>query len=172
MSRKQLIIVITFVTIFIILGIIGIISAFTNNSSQSSSSGGQEVTVDPVSGESITPDTNLHQDNYLPETEDRPVIFGISKLTDYGLTFEQENKVYDALYSFSAKQSPKIKRISFYKDSYSWKSSDDQGISHMYFKMQASETTDYFLDVAYSGIADVTVTIYASDNKTVLFTQR
>jgi hypothetical protein len=173
MSRKNIILIAVFSCIFLILGIIGIISTFINKDSTSDTSlQDQGVVIDPISGESIDTESNLHQDNYSSDTADRPIILGISKLTDYGLTFDQETKVYDILYAFSTAQTPKIKNISFYKDSYTQKLSDEQGIAHMYFKIHANETkSDYYIDIEYKGISDAKVYVYQSDNKTLLFSQ-
>lgn len=170
MSRKQLIILVTLIILLIAAAVIGFaIGGKKNNQAVKTPEG--KVTIDPVSGESVTKNTSLFQQTNSSDTPDRPIILGINKLADYGLSVDQQNKVYNALYSFSINQSPKIKAISFYKDSYKFEPQDDQGMTHITFKMQANEKDDYYVSVAYGNVDDAVTSIYKPDQTTLLFTQ-
>lgn len=171
MTRKQVIILSVLAVAVVIAGVVGIIMSFTKKSTTTSSTPQGTTTTDPVSGETVTKDSSLYQKTDDADTSDRPIILGINKLNDYGLSAEQVDKVYNALYTFSINQTPKIKNISFYKDSYQPTLQDDTGVAHMKVKMQASGKDDYYLDIAYSGASNATTKVYASDQKTLLFTQ-
>lgn len=170
MSRKQ-IILLSILTILVIgAAIVGFMHT-PKKSTQPTATPQGTVTIDPVSGETVTRNSSLYQDTNSSDTPDRPIVLGINKLADYGLSSDQQDKVYNALYSFSINQNPKIKHISFYKDSYKMQLQDDTGMSHITFRMQAEQKTDYYVSVAYGNVSDAVTSIYKADQTTLLFTQ-
>lgn len=170
MSRQKIIILLSILGVIVLA--VGLYGIFLNKNgvSNANTPGGEEV-VDPVSGETIYKNSNLSQTNKDSPNPSQPVMLGFGKLNDYGMSYDQTQKISYALSSFAMKQKPAITQISLYKDSYRQQLPDDTGISHITFSIRANEKTDYYVVTSYSGTADAITAVYADDKTTLLFTQ-
>ena len=170
-KTKQLLIIVgvIFVLAFVILSIVALTSNKQKGATKEEVAGTTEV--DPVSGEKIATNSKQSQTGAGSADSERPTMLGFGKLTDYGVSAGQREKVKEQLTAFAQKQDPKITIYSFYKDSYRQLLPDDNGIAHMSFMVQANKKTDYWVDIAYSGTSDATISVYKSDKTTLLFTE-
>lgn len=169
--KKPLIIAaLIFVALFGVLVIIGIaVKGDSADVSQKDVHG--DVKVDPVSGEEVAVGSKQSQTGAGSPGSEGPAMLGFGKLADYGMSVEQRAKVDQQLTAFSKSQNPELSLLSFYKDSYRQQLPDDTGVAHMTFMIQANESTDYYVDVSYSGTSDARVSVYKEDKTTLIFSE-
>lgn len=154
-KRGRLVLTISgiFVVLIIILTILVIAGVLGGPSDPSQSQG--DMTIDPVSGDTISNSNTEPEGSVLKDTV---TVIGFYQLREMGFMNEQYSKILSTTVSYIMKNRPDVKQISYKKDSFKYKSKEEFNESSFVFVTDAGESFTVNLDTKFS-IKDVDVVI-------------
>jgi hypothetical protein len=118
---------------------------------------------DANSGETTSDIVGKTPDNFglLPDT---PVYLGLTGLLDAGLTMTQLNDVKYAFYQYTTSTNPKIKQVSFTKNSFLTVPPDANGSASMTFDVVLDSKPKMHGTFTYSDTESIALTLFDANN--------
>lgn len=174
-SKTKLIIVgAIFCLIFLALTVVALIfQTSSRNENGSGSDVDQNTYVDPVSGETVLdPEGKVVEGEIVQEGA--PLILGIPKLLDYGVSSQQASLInyYLEEYGFSHKDSPiNITEISLDTKSIKQTTDKSSGQKNITANIVVNRETTQRLLLSYVSVNDMLVRIYDTDNNQVFISE-
>lgn len=165
-NRKNLIIAGSILVVFVAIGLLVAAQQAkkqTNNTPAFFTDTGK---YDANSGETTSNIVGKTPDNFglLPDT---PLYLGLTGFLDAGLTMTQLNDVKYAFYQYTTSTNPKIKQVSFTKNSFLTAPPDADGKATMTFDVVLDNKPKMHGTLAYSDTESIALTLFDANNSKI-----